>query len=94
VDALADTRQFLEALLVRPTKGGAPSGAWAGTVGDAGLTDADKKANGAVVLLLSRLRPIGQSPELLPPVLIPNDVLAVVDPNSLEVYVSKLVGTP
>jgi hypothetical protein len=90
-DVLRDTHEFLEVALVRPSKGDRGfAGAWAGTVGDGGRSDGDARSNGEVVLPLSRLRPIGQSAELLPPVWAPGDVVAVIDPNAMAVQVTTV----
>ena len=88
-DAITDdTHEFLEVGLFRASKGsGGSSGFWGGTVGDGGQSDADGKSNGQVVLALSRLRPIGQSAPLVPPVLTPDDVVAVIDSNEMAVKV-------
>jgi hypothetical protein len=90
-DVLRDTYEFLEVALVRPSKGDRGlAGAWAGTVGDGGRSDGDGRSNGEVVLPLSRLRPIGQSAELLPPAWAPGDVVAVIDPNAMAVQVATV----
>jgi hypothetical protein len=90
-DEITDNHEFLEMALVRPSKGsGTLAGAWGGTVGDGGQSDDSAKPDAKVALPLSRLRPIGQSAELRPPVLTPGDVLAVIDPIEMAVTVTTV----
>jgi len=90
-DVLTAPHDFLEVFLVRPKKGGARSGgAFGGTVGDGGISDEDRTSNRSVTLALTRLRPVGESAELVPPVASPDDVVAVIDPNAMAVAVMRL----
>jgi hypothetical protein len=85
VDSLADDREVLELLLVRPGLG-----AWGGIVGDGGVNDATGASNGRVALRLSRLSPVGDSPELTPQVFRPGDVVIGIDPRRLEIYAVRV----
>jgi hypothetical protein len=94
---LRDERRFLEVLLVRPAAAvpaeqdwAAESGAWGQSFGDGGDDDGDGELDGKIEALLERLRPIGESAQLPPDVLMPGDVVVAVDPMTLEIYTAKL----
>jgi hypothetical protein len=83
VDSLETTGGLLELLVVRPGK---QLAAWALTVGDGGGADVDGAEDGLIAAELSDFRPLldsGTPPEHL----LPTDIVAMVDPRTLEVSV-------
>jgi hypothetical protein len=87
--ALADRREFLEALLVRP--GAGPGvGAWGGTVGDGGASDAGEPTDERLLLALAALRPLEEGPSLDPAAFAPGDILVGVDTRTLQFYAARL----
>ncbi len=75
---------LVEIVLVRPTVG-----AWAARVGDGGALDDDGQADGTLRAALSALTPLGESPPP-PERLRPNDVLLVIDPQTLTYLTARL----
>ena len=85
-DRLELDRGYLELLVVRPG-----IGVWGATVGDGGVADDDGAADGRVSVALIHLRADGTSPAA-PQSLGPGDLLVAIDPNEMEVAVSRISG--
>jgi hypothetical protein len=83
VDSFQDTRGDIEVLLVRPTVG-----AWRLSASEGGAHDGDGQSNLQLRAVFSQMRPVGESPTA-PGHLSPGDVLVVIDPKSLELYVAR-----
>jgi hypothetical protein len=80
VEALQDSREFLEILVVRPGEG-----AWSLSVGDGGSSDADMQPDGSIQASLASMQPLQASKGALDQ-LLPGDVVVVVDPRQMEFY--------
>jgi hypothetical protein len=80
VNALQDSREFLEILVVRPGEG-----AWSLSVGDGGSSDADMQPDGNIEATLASMRPLQGSKGAFDQ-LLPGDVVIVVDPRQMEFY--------
>jgi hypothetical protein len=84
-DWIAETRGYVEVLLVRPDKG-----AWWSPVGDGGIDDDDGVYDGHLVASLPRLEKVEGSTEQAPGSFAANDVVVIVDPNAMEVGLRQL----
>lgn len=83
-DSVEDARAFAEVLVVRPG-----TGAWILRLGDGGPDDADGSPDGRLEAALDRMNPLGDSPE--PPQRFQrNDVVVLMDPNSMEMTLAKV----
>jgi hypothetical protein len=80
-DVLADNRQYLMGLLVRPG-----IGAWSFGAGDGGPLDQDGKSDGHLNIALDRLDPLPGSPAARAAA---NDLWLIVDPLTMQVTVLK-----
>jgi hypothetical protein len=89
VDRLVAAREELVILTVRP--GGEGAGVWAQSVLDGGEGDGDQREDGALAAVLSEAVAVGEGPSA-PEALLPGDVIAVIDPRSLEVFITRLTG--
>lgn len=85
-DGVEDTRPFLEIMLVRPGKG-----AWGATIGDGGDADEAGGNDGKLRLSLGKMRGVQQSGPP-PDRFMSGDVIAVVDPNAMELTLATLPG--
>ena len=88
-DWVEDDRGYVDILLVRPGEG-----AWVATVGDGGAEDDDGAYDGRLVASLARLHGVGASPAGGPQRFSPRDLVAVIDPNRMEVGLRQLVEAP
>jgi hypothetical protein len=82
VEAVEDSRQFLEILVVRPGEG-----SWTISVGDGGASDDDRQSDGNIRAALATMRPAAAT-KTAPSQLLPGDVVVVVDPRLMEFYVT------
>lgn len=83
-DRVGVSRADLEVLVVRPGVG-----AWNLWVADGGSRDSDHAMNGVSRLRLDAMnRLVGTEPKG-PPIAIPRDLLVVMDPHTLELFVSE-----
>jgi len=77
-----DTNRFrIFVLLVRPG-----SGAWLFTGAQGGTRDADRAANGRLLALFSDAQPIGGKKENAPHQLKDGDVIAMLDPDTMDLW--------
>ena len=81
-DDVEDLRQTENLLVVRPTVG-----AFVLETGDSGPADDDRTTNGSIRVLLSSLRPLGDTTAEAPKMLLPTDVMAMLDPRTLELTI-------
>jgi hypothetical protein len=85
-DSVEDARAFAEVLVVRPG-----TGAWILRLGDGGPDDADGSPDGRLEAALDRMSPLAGSPE--PPQRFQrDDVVVLMDPNSMEMTLAKVGG--
>ena len=85
-DSVEDARAFAEVLVVRPG-----AGAWILRLGDGGPDDADGAPDGRLEAALDRMSPLADSPE--PPQRFQrDDVVVLIDPNSMEMTLAKVGG--
>ena len=102
-DGLADTRPFLEVLVVRPgaaaagaaiaagEAAGTATGAWGSTVGDGGLLDEDGQADGVLHVSLGKMRAVGGSGPP-PDRFAAGDVVVAVEPSTMQLTLATLPG--
>ncbi len=83
-DAIEDLRGQAEVLVVRPGVG-----AWRLRLGDGGPSDEDGSADGRLEAALDRLVPLAGGPPP-PKEFQPEDLVLLVDPNSLEVVTERV----
>lgn len=84
--SVEDARPFAEVLVVRPGVG-----AWILRLGDGGPDDEDGTPNGRLEAALDRMSPLGDSPE--PPAGFQrDDVVVLMDPNTMEMTLAKVGG--
>ena len=88
LDRLELTGRMVHVLLVRPGDG---PGAWLLHLGDGGAQDDDGANDGTMGFLLARMTPLGASPPP-PDEVAAGDVVALVDPDTLDFSVVTLVG--
>jgi hypothetical protein len=86
------TGRTFHALVVRPGSDPARRGAWSAAVGDGGVLDDDGPGNGRMGFEVAVMQPVGESPALAE--MAGGDLLAVIDPETLEHLVIPLVGAP
>ena len=77
-------RGMIDLQVVRPREG-----AWGQTLGDGGEGDDDGQPDGRLTASFARMRPLPGSPAA-PDHFAAKDVVAVVDPNAMELYVETL----
>lgn len=83
-DSVEDVRAFAEVLVVRPG-----TGAWILRLGDGGPDDADGSPDGRLEAALDSMTPLADSPE--PPQRFQrDDVVVLMDPNSMEMTLAKV----
>jgi hypothetical protein len=80
----------VELIQVRPGPG-TQSGVWGRYARDGKVDDADLEANGVTTVLLFGLWAIQDNPSTPPGELVPGDLLVVVHPETLELYVEQII---
>lgn len=82
-DKINVSRDHVNVLVVRRGVG-----AWAVSARDGGTVDRDGSPNRTLQLDVSKLRPLGSNYGIAPPALIPDDVVAILDPERMEYWLS------
>jgi hypothetical protein len=85
---LAPERELVMLFVARPTVG-----VWALTVWDGAPEDEDGPANHGISLAFNRMETVAASPGP-PATLQPGDLVVLMDPNAMEVSVTRLEGNP
>lgn len=84
-ERLAVSRFYVEVLVAR-----AGVGAWGLVAGDGGPSDRDAGVEGQIEVDLSSFTGVGEGAQVPPDAYQPGDVVVIVDPRAMEVYVGRV----